>query len=131
MEESIQHVGSITRTELRVCFRPKGGRLVIRLWQGCRSYQFPRLSAPVPSFQAPDTTRYLLVILLLLSIVNDVEELELVDTLGGGDDAEPVPELVLLEELLGAASPRMLATIFLRRTPDWKSSEILKARTGT
>lgn len=45
-----------------------------------------------------------LLVVLLLSIVDDVEELELVDTLGGGHDAEPVTELVLLEELLGAAA---------------------------
>jgi len=43
-----------------------------------------------------------LLVILLLSIVDDVEELELVDTLGGGDNAEPVTQLVLLEELLGA-----------------------------
>lgn len=42
-----------------------------------------------------------LVIVLIGLVVNDVEELELVDTLGGGDDTEPVTELLLLEELLG------------------------------
>jgi hypothetical protein len=47
--------------------------------------------------------RSLLVILVSL-VVDDVEEAELVDTLGGGDDAEPVTELLLLEELLGAVS---------------------------
>lgn len=45
---------------------------------------------------------YLLVILLSV-VVDDVEEAELVDTLGGGDDTEPVTELLLLEELLGTA----------------------------
>jgi hypothetical protein len=44
---------------------------------------------------------FLLVVLVNL-VVNDVEELELVDTTGGGDHAEPVTELLLLEELLGA-----------------------------
>jgi hypothetical protein len=44
---------------------------------------------------------HLLVILISL-VVDDVEELELVNTAGGGDDAEPVTELLLLEELLGA-----------------------------
>jgi hypothetical protein len=43
-----------------------------------------------------------LLVVLLSLVVNDVEELELVNTLGGGNDAEPVTELVLLEELLGA-----------------------------
>lgn len=46
--------------------------------------------------------RNLLVIILSL-VVNDVEELELVNAARGGDDAEPVTELLLLEELLGAA----------------------------
>lgn len=46
------------------------------------------------------TSRLLLVVLSL--VVDDVEEAELVDTLGGGDDTEPVTELLLLEELLGA-----------------------------
>lgn len=44
---------------------------------------------------------HLLVILIRL-VVDNVEEAELVHTLGGGDDAEPVTELLLLEELLGA-----------------------------
>lgn len=43
-----------------------------------------------------------LLVVLISVVVNDVEELELVDSLGGGDDAEPVTELHLLEELLGA-----------------------------
>lgn len=41
-----------------------------------------------------------LLVILLLVLANDVVEAELVDTLGGGDDAEPVTELLLLEELL-------------------------------
>ena len=44
-----------------------------------------------------------LLVVLIGLVVNDVEELELVDTLGGGDDAEPITELHLLEELLGPA----------------------------
>lgn len=43
---------------------------------------------------------HLLVVFIGL-IVDNVEKLELVDTLGSGDDAEPVSELHLLEELLG------------------------------
>merc|ERR1712080_654703 len=42
-----------------------------------------------------------LVLLLLTLLANDVEELEGVLALVGGDDAEPVTELLLLEELLG------------------------------
>lgn len=44
-----------------------------------------------------------LLVVLVSLVVNDVEELELVDTSGGGDDTEPVTELLLLEELLGPA----------------------------
>ena len=47
-------------------------------------------------------TSHLLLVILSL-VVDDVEEAELVNTLGGGDDTEPVTELLLLEELLGAA----------------------------
>lgn len=43
---------------------------------------------------------HLLVVLVGL-VVDNVEEAELVDTLGGGNNTEPVTELLLLEELLG------------------------------
>lgn len=42
-----------------------------------------------------------LLVVLIGLVVDDVEELELVDTLRSRDDAEPVTELHLLEELLG------------------------------
>lgn len=42
-----------------------------------------------------------LLVVLVGLVVDDVEELELVDAARGGDDAEPVTELLLLEELLG------------------------------
>jgi hypothetical protein len=45
-----------------------------------------------------------LLVIILGLVVDDVEEAKLVDALGGGDDAEPVTELLLLEELLGAVS---------------------------
>jgi hypothetical protein len=41
-----------------------------------------------------------LILILIGLVVDDVEEAELVHALGGGDDAEPVTELLLLEELL-------------------------------
>lgn len=44
--------------------------------------------------------RRLLVVVISL-VVDDVEELELVHSLRGGDDTEPVTQLHLLEELLG------------------------------
>ena len=48
----------------------------------------------------PGATRLFLIILSL--VVDDVVEAELVDTLGSGDDTQPVTELLLLEVLLGA-----------------------------
>jgi hypothetical protein len=42
-----------------------------------------------------------LLVVLSVVIVDNVEELELVDALGGRHDAQPVAELHLLEELLG------------------------------
>jgi hypothetical protein len=42
-----------------------------------------------------------LLLILLSLVVDDVVEAELVDTLGGRDDTEPVTELLLLEVLLG------------------------------
>lgn len=50
-----------------------------------------------------------LLVVLIGLVVDDVEEAELVDALGGGNDAEPVTELLLLEELLGAV--KLLANI--------------------
>jgi len=46
-----------------------------------------------------------LLLVLLSLVIDDVEEAELIDTLGGGDDTEPVTELLLLEELLGTTWP--------------------------
>ena len=46
-----------------------------------------------------------LLVVLISLVVDDVEELELVDATRGRDDAEPVTELLLLEELLGPVYP--------------------------
>jgi hypothetical protein len=76
------------------------------------------ISPPLPCLVVPDllsviasivschivTTRLLVIILSL--VVNDVEEAELVDALGGGHDAEPVTQLLLLEELLCTVANR-------------------------
>jgi len=43
-----------------------------------------------------------LLVVLIGLIIDDVEEAELVDALGGRYDAQPVTQLLLLEELLGA-----------------------------
>lgn len=70
----------------------------------------------IPSF-------YLLVILLNL-VLDNVVESELVNTLGSGDNAKPVTELLLLEELL---RPK------LRRTPVsidvWNNTGIFQGTT--
>ncbi|MBY8978551.1 hypothetical protein KHP62_22390, partial [Rhodobacteraceae bacterium NNCM2] len=42
-----------------------------------------------------------LFIILLSIITNNVEESQFVNALGGGDNTEPISQLVLLEELLG------------------------------
>ena len=58
-----------------------------------------------------------LLLILLTLVVDDVVEAELVDTLGGGDDAQPVTELLLLKVLLGpvekwsARNPRIQVLI--------------------
>jgi hypothetical protein len=59
------------------------------------------MSCHTPSHHILVITIRLLVILIRL-VVDNVEEAELVDTLGGRDDAKPVTELLLLEELLCA-----------------------------
>lgn len=56
---------------------------------------------------SPSHANALLVVVLSL-VVDDVEELELVDATRGRDDAEPVTELLLLEELLGPANANTL-----------------------
>lgn len=48
-----------------------------------------------------------LLIVFVIAVVNDIVEAELVDTLGGRDDTEPVTELVPLEELFGAVARRL------------------------
>lgn len=55
-----------------------------------------------------------LLLILLTLVVDDVVEAELVDTLGGGDDAQPVTELLLLEELLGPVEQFTLVSILSR-----------------
>ena len=65
-----------------------------------------------------------LLLILLTLVVDDVVEAELVDTLGGGDDAQPVTELLLLEELLGPVEQFTLVSILSR-------SLFLEGRRGT
>jgi hypothetical protein len=70
-----------------------------------------------------------LLVILIGLVVDDVEEAELIYTLRGGNDAEPVTELLLLEELLGAVKivsrllhvlPLLLSTLFdAKKTAEW------------
>jgi len=53
-----------------------------------------------------------LLIVLLIGIVDDVEEAQLVDSLGGRDNTEPISQLLLLEELL-RPNPITLAMILI------------------
>jgi hypothetical protein len=68
-----------------------------------------------------------LLVVLLGLVVNDVVELELINTLGGGDDAEPVAKLHLLEELLGPGSAQLSAAGGLSRREQLRE----KSLTGT
>ena len=60
-----------------------------------------QMHRPSHSVHKPSRVDRHLVVVLVGVVLDNVEELELVDTLGGGDDTEPVTELLLLEELLG------------------------------
>ena len=61
-----------------------------------------------------------LLLILLTLVVDDVVEAELADTLGGGDDAQPVTELLLLEELLGPVEQFTLVSILSLFTVFWR-----------
>jgi hypothetical protein len=60
-----------------------------------------RVTYPTEILPPNRPVRNRLLIVLLSVVIDDVEELELVNATRGGNDAEPVTELVLLEELLG------------------------------
>ena len=82
-----------------------------------------------------DATDLLVIVLVL--VVDNVVELELVDTGRGGDDAEPVTELLLLEELLGPNHQILSAYTSsidpLSKTPPSASrlGTVVSRRTGT
>lgn len=66
--------------------------------------------------------RRLLVVVISL-VVDDVEELELVHSLRGRDDTEPVTELHLLEELLGPTVRNITVSILPQTYPSPKVSK--------
>jgi hypothetical protein len=71
-----------------------------------------------------------LLLILLSLVVNDVVEAELVDTLGGGDDAEPVTELLLLEVLLGPVERMWSAGCRMPKLHRKENSQVLEVATG-
>lgn len=78
-----------------------------------------------------------LLVVVIGLVVDNVEELELVDSLGGGDDTEPVTELHLLQELLGprlriswsAPCPRNIPSAALGRGGE-RSLQVLEVPAG-
>lgn len=71
-----------------------------------------------------------LLLILLSLVVNDVVEAELVDTLGGGDDTEPVTELLLLEVLLGAGLGGMVSGASQISKSAQRNSQVLQVAAG-
>lgn len=55
-----------------------------------------------------------LLVVVISLVVDDVEELELVHSLRGRDDTEPVTELHLLEELLGPGAQDITVSVLLQ-----------------
>lgn len=54
--------------------------------------------------ESPVLSLHPLLVIILALVIDDVEESQLVDTLAGRHDSQPVSELLLLEELLGPVS---------------------------
>lgn len=71
-----------------------------------------------------------LLLIILSLVVDDVEEAELVNTLGGGNDTEPVTELLLLEELLGTVTESVCASQPWLRQPVGNYSQVLEVSSG-
>lgn len=91
----------LTRRRLDICSLNPG--FPLSTMHARPSYGIP-CQKPQVSIDSRRSSNLLLILLSL--VVDDVEELELVNATGGGDDAEPVTELHLLEELLGPVSQK-------------------------
>ena len=57
----------------------------------------------VQRYALPFQSEYHLFVIVLFSIVHDIEEAQLVDALRCRDNPQPVPQLLLLKELLSPA----------------------------
>lgn len=53
---------------------------------------------------------YHLLVIIITFVVDNVEEAKLIDTLAGRNNAKPVAQLLLLEELLGPVHCQSLAS---------------------
>jgi len=65
-----------------------------------------------------------LLVIVLGLVTNNVEELEAVLALGGADDAQPVTELLLLEELLGQVLEVATAEVLVSNDLDSAIAEV-------
>lgn len=72
-----------------------------------------------------------LLVVVISLVVDDVEELELVHSLRGGDDTEPVTELHLLEELLGPRAQNITVSVLLPTYPHSWTLKGVMILTGT
>jgi hypothetical protein len=70
-----------------------------------------------------------LLLILLSIVVDDVVEAKLVDALGGGDNAQPVTELLFLKELLRPGDIKQALAIYLQA--DEAEDGVGGKRTGT
>jgi len=94
--------------------------------QSCSTTPLPPHSHLEGSDSCADIRKHLLVILLLV-LANNVVEPELVNTLAGGDDPQPVPELLLLEELLSQVLEVATAELLVRDDLDLSVLEVRDA----
>jgi predicted LPLAT superfamily acyltransferase len=75
-------------------------QVVVTGAEATRSRQAMHALYPHSVSIVPFNSIHPLLIVLLIGIIDDVEKSELVDTLGGRDNTEPISQLLLLEEFL-------------------------------
>jgi hypothetical protein len=76
------------------------GHVLVTGTEAARYFQAMYALYPRPLSIVTSISTNLLLVILLIGIVDNVEESELIDTLGGRDNSEPISQLLLLEELL-------------------------------
>lgn len=75
----------------------------------------------------PTTRSTSLLVILVLVVTDNIVESKLIDTLGRADDPQPVPELLLLQELLGQVLEVAARELLVR---DHLDAAILLVRDG-